>query len=172
MAYIKREELINLVTFHHGKTKSLKQRFLEKVGKKRKNDCIHWNGYKSITSGHGVISIRLNGKSYMYKAHRLAYQFYINEIPKGKLVLHNCNNVKCVNPYHLRIGTQKENVLDRIKDGTDNKGERHGMSKLTIKQVKKIKKMKINDLEIAKIFNVSRKAIYDIKHQRTWSHII
>jgi hypothetical protein len=171
MAYIKREKLINLITTHHGKTQSLKERFLNMIDSEKENGCINWNGYTSITGGHGVLSIRINGKPFMYKAHRLSYQLFKGEIPKDKFVLHNCNNVKCVNINHLRIGTQKENVLDRIKDGTDNKGERHGLSKLTEEQVKKIKKMEGHHLEIAKLFNVSQKAIYDIIHGRTWGHI-
>lgn len=172
MAYFEREKLINHITIHNGKTYSLKERFLKSVGKIRKNGCMNWKGPIAQTGGHGTIGIRLNGKCYTYKAHRLSYQLFKGEIPRDKFVLHSCNNAKCVNPDHLRIGTQKENVLDRIKDGTDNKGERHGMAKLTKNKVKKIRKMKGHHLKIATIFNVSQKAIYDVIHKRTWKHVI
>lgn len=174
MPYITRDKLINLSTTHHGKTQTLKERFLNKIDNQKENGCIEWKGYTSITGGHGVLSIRIDGKAYMYKAHRLSYQFFKGEIPKNKLVLHNCNNVKCINPEHLRIGTQKENVLDRIKDGTDNKGERHGMSKLTtscILKIRELKKLNLNASEIGAHFNVSEWTIYDVLSKRRWSHV-
>jgi HNH endonuclease len=175
MAYIKREKLINHSSFYHGITKTLKERFLEKLSKKDKNGCINWKGNFASTGGHAIIGFIINGKSYTYKAHRLSYQFFKGEIPRKKFVLHSCNNVKCVNPEHLRVGTQKENVRDRIKDETDNKGERHGMSKLTeakVKKIRKMKKLKMNAATIGAHFNVSEWTIYDVLNKRRWSHVL
>jgi hypothetical protein len=52
-------------------------------------------------------------------AHRIAYQEAVGPIPKGKSVLHTCDNPSCVNQVHLFLGTQKENIADMVQKGRD-----------------------------------------------------
>lgn len=49
------------------------------------------------------------------QAHRFSYEINISEIPKGMVVMHSCDNPKCVNPDHLSVGTQLQNIHDAIK---------------------------------------------------------
>lgn len=85
-----------------------RERFFKFV---RKTDsCWFWVGQKS-EFGYG--QFWNNGK---VSAHRFSYQLHKGEIPKGLCILHDCgdkDNRDCVNPEHLRIGTQKENAVDR-----------------------------------------------------------
>lgn len=61
--------------------------------------------------GHGHITIHGNG---FERAHRVAWRLFRNpEIPAGKFVLHHCDIPQCVNPDHLYLGTQADNVRDR-----------------------------------------------------------
>jgi hypothetical protein len=53
----------------------------------------------------------------MWKAHRLSYTIFCGAIPKGMNVLHNCDVTLCVNPDHLFLGTQLDNVADMIRKG-------------------------------------------------------
>jgi hypothetical protein len=73
-----------------------------------------WEWQKSInSSGYGLI--RVNNK--LWKTHRLSYTLYKGEIPKGEgyhgtCVLHKCDNRKCLNPDHLFLGTNEDNMKD------------------------------------------------------------
>ena len=74
--------------------------------------CWEWLGEKT-EKGYGRLTI----KKKHYRAHRLSYGFYVGDIPEGLLVCHHCDNPGCVNPSHLFIGTDMDNVHDMIKKG-------------------------------------------------------
>ena len=68
-----------------------------------KGGCWEWNGYISPL-GYGYV--------YGHGAHRLIYSYYKADIPKGSVLMHKCDNRRCVNPDHLEPGTQQDNVAD------------------------------------------------------------
>ena len=70
--------------------------------------------FQSWQDRDGYRQFRYQGKD--WKAHRLAVVFDGRD-PTGKLVCHSCDNVWCVNPQHLWIGTNYENRLDSVKKG-------------------------------------------------------
>jgi hypothetical protein len=71
------------------------------------NGCWLWTGCVS-SSGYAIT--KFGGK--VQTGHRLSYSLYNGEIPVGMVVRHLCNNKTCVNPEHLMIGTQKDNMND------------------------------------------------------------
>ena len=76
-------------------------------------ECWNWNG-RLRPSGYGCFRIILKfgcpRKNFL--AHRVAYAIETGSDPANLLVLHSCDNRKCVNPSHLRTGTNKDNTTD------------------------------------------------------------
>ena len=88
-------------------------RFWPKVKKGLGKDCWIWLAGKS-SAGYG--SFRTDAWKHVY-AHRLSWELMRGPIPDGLLVLHHCDNPSCVNPDHLFLGTNRDNVLDALKKG-------------------------------------------------------
>ncbi len=83
-------------------TVQLPQRFWDKI--KLSNDCWEWISTKNA-QGYGTF--KMDGRT--HRAHRLMAGVGLNE---KNVVRHVCDNPSCVNPIHLLIGTQRDNVLD------------------------------------------------------------
>ncbi len=78
------------------------------------DDCWPWVGKSTRRRGYGVISH--NNKT--MTASRLSWIFHHGEIPSKKIfVCHKCDNPPCINPNHLFLGTNSDNVRDAIKKG-------------------------------------------------------
>lgn len=77
--------------------------------------------------------------------HRVSWQLHFGEIPNGLKVLHKCDNPGCVNPAHLFLGTQRDNLIDSINKGRYNcegrasHGESNGSAKLTADDVSRLR---------------------------------
>jgi hypothetical protein len=89
------------------------KRFWERVNRGRKRACWVW---KLGTTPNGYGKVKRLGKTLL--SHRVAFELHYNkQIPDGVEVLHKCDNKPCCNPYHLFLGTQKDNVNDAISKG-------------------------------------------------------
>ncbi len=89
--------------------------FWNNVDRRGDDDCWPWIG-SCDQYGYG----RVNFMTSTYKAHRVSYEMRKGPIPTGMVVRHNCDNPNCVNPKHLSVGTQKDNMQDASKRGRLN----------------------------------------------------
>lgn len=147
----------------------VEQRFWRYVTPGAPDECWEWKGGRS-RFGHGVISLGgANGTK--TNAHRISYLIHFGNLPesdgKTNCVLHSCDNPACVNPAHLRLGTQKENIGDvKLRDRRDNtyqkKRDAHPNAKMTMAQVMAARDRVANGgsmAQIAKEYGVTRQAV-------------
>lgn len=108
------------------------------------------------------------------RAHRLVWLLFVGPIPKGKWVLHRCDNPACVNLAHLYVGTNNENVADRQARNRTPHGEAHYNRKITEAQARRAFDL-LDDgtppIEVARYLKVSRHIVNDMKRGRTWKHL-
>jgi len=106
---------------------------------------------------------------YGKRAHRYSYEYYNGVIPAGVCVLHKCDNPSCVNPEHLFLGTNRDNINDMVNKGRSLSGIKNPAAKLTEDDVSNIR----NDLRpiriIAKDYNVGKSQIHNIKTNTSWT---
>lgn len=128
-------------------------------------ECWEWRGGLR-GKGYGTIWI---GRSLL--AHRMAYEFFVGPLLPGQIVMHSCDNMKCVNPKHLRAGTSHDNHRDMMAKGRGGYGERHANAKLTradARQVRELSAEGWSDRKLAARFGVRKGTIFDIKSGRSW----
>jgi hypothetical protein len=130
-----------------------------------KGSC-DWTGYGRFVFNEKNIS-----------AHRHSWTLANGPIPKGLHVLHNCpdgDNKSCVNPAHLFLGTNADNLRDASKKGQLPRGSQKTAAKLTEHKVKRIKRLHASGIgmrELGRRYGVSNVTIFGIIHGRIWTHV-
>lgn len=156
-----------------GKRAPLEIRFFEKIIKTE--TCWIWNAAKD-SKGYGRIGMGgRKGKDVF--AHRLSYQIHRGEIPVNMLVCHKCDIPACVNPEHLFLGTQTDNMRDCVIKGRLNpfkpRGELNPKAKLNWDIVREIREKCFNSKALqknaAQHFKVSYETIQRIIRGTSWA---
>lgn len=135
------------------------------------DSCWEWAGTRSH---YGVVQ---QGGRNIY-AHRMAWERAANShIPAKMVVRHTCDNKFCVNPGHLVLGEQSDNVRDAVERRLNCRGERHGRSALTEVEVREIKRLlrdsNLSQTQIADRFpKITRSAVDGISSGRTWRWVV
>nr|DAZ78894.1 MAG TPA: endonuclease [Caudoviricetes sp.] len=119
-----------------------------------RNGCWEVISHKPDNNGYGQYKKK--------RTHVLMYEKYIGKIPKGMVIRHKCDNPICCNPFHLEIGTQKDNNRDKFDR---NRSSSNITKELAIKIAKEYGTAK----EISDKFNISKNIVYHIKNGDTWS---
>ena len=135
--------------------------------------CWPWIGSKN-RQGYGKLACVSFGR-HKFMAHRVSYLLFVGPIPRGLQVLHHCDNPSCVNPQHLFVGTQKDNMADCHRKGRERKaasGEQCSWAKLTWDDVFKIRQLyaeeRITQEALAKAFGISPSQVRNIVKGISW----
>lgn len=152
-------------------TSERRQAFLARFTKGNKRKCWNWNARLNV-DGYG--SFDCNGQT--VGAHRVAWRIFKGPIPKGKFVLHKCDNRRCVNPNHLFLGTQADNVQDMVLKGRQRSvaSERCWTVKLTwrlVQEMRKLRKEGWEYLALAKRFGVCWKTCMRVCLFQSWNRV-
>lgn len=142
--------------------------------------CRLWP-YGKSDQGYGKVA----GFHTMY-VHRLTLEAHVGPAYVGvceisgklewkKHAAHSCRNRHCNSVQHLSWKTVAENQADRLRDGTDNQGEKHGASKLTEADVLEIRKRyatgRITQRALAEEYGVTQSVISEIVNRKIWTHL-
>jgi hypothetical protein len=160
------------------------QQFLKMLHSMPDGDaCLVWP-FGKISTGYGATLVL--GK--MRTVHRLAWEIVKGPIPEGLFVLHHCDNRPCFRVDHLFLGTNADNIRDRVNKGRFVKGsrvhkqplrglavgERHPFSKLTDESVQEIRRRfhaGETYSQLLREYPVRRQSLMAVVKRHTWKHI-
>lgn len=106
-------------------------------------------------------------------AHRAAFAVWKGPVPSGIHVLHECDNRPCINPDHLFLGTNADNVRDKMVKGRQARGSSQGNATLTEDEVRKMRDLLPDrtNKSLALEYGVDPSVISKIRHGRSWTHV-
>ena len=148
---------------------TLQERFEAKFTRGTEDECWVWTA--ATIGGYGWFFVHTGVNEY---AHRMSYKLYKGAIPEGMCVLHHCDNPSCVNPKHLSLGTQSDNIIDCVRKGRFNKpaGAQHYNARLTVEQVTVIRSLPhVSVRQLAETYGVSLKTIESIRYGYRWKSV-
>lgn len=125
--------------------------------------CWIWEG--SVGS-HGYGDLTISNKHLL--AHRVSYEAYVGEIPTGMFVMHTCDVRSCVNPAHLVVGTNKDNMKDKCMKGRwAGQGPRK-LSYVDAVEIRRLRNGGVMAKDIAKSYGVHSDHIRKITSFKVW----
>ncbi len=165
------------VTAHIHTSSALTEKFMRAV--QQTDFCWLWTFFRD-RKGYGRFNTRdAEGKPCTVFAHRYSYTAHVGAIPQGMFVCHRCDNPQCVNPAHLFLGTNTDNVRDMDAKGrrvnNQPKGSAHGSAKLNEAKAAEIfalvRSRQMTQRAVAKRFGVCFSTVNHINTGRLWSHV-
>jgi hypothetical protein len=139
------------------KPRPLRERF-EALFVRDPNECWRWIGKVRV---YGMMTVNRVSVG----AHRVSWELHRGPIPAGLRVLHRCDSPTCVNPEHLFLGTNADNMIDMILKGRGKK------AKLTADDVRAIRADPRGCKKLARVYGVHPTQIIRIRSGETWAFV-
>jgi hypothetical protein len=147
------------------------EKFISSIDKS--GECWIWTGFKDA-KGYGATNNPQNKHKAAF-VHRLAYELWVGEIPKGLWVLHRCDNPSCCNPAHLFAGSNLDNIADMVAKKRNTRGTKHPKAKLTEQQVREIRRRYVRRVvgvtQLSREFGLSTSTTMAIVKRRIWKDL-
>jgi len=144
------------------------ERFMSKVSPEPNSGCWLWdggyfsNGYARFSESHALTVL----------AHRYIWKVYFGDIPDKFYICHKCDNMACVNPDHLFLGTPQDNSDDMVAKNRQAKGEKIRPLKLTEDQVRTIKSEISTPIkELVQRYGASHAVIWHVRMGRSYKWV-
>lgn len=134
---------------------------------KQAGECLEFTGYKD-RNDYGQVTI---GGITQY-AHRASYEAFVGPIPAGMKLRHTCDNPACIRPDHLILGTQADNMRDKVERNRQTKGTAFSTAKLNDDKVRFIRASKLKLKELSEMFGVSQGVLSEVRRGLRWAHVI
>lgn len=133
--------------------------------------CLEWSGCRTA-AGYG----RLRVKQKTLYAHRASYELSAGESASGKFVCHKCDNPCCIEPTHLFLGTNADNMSDCARKGRTARqhGQTSGKAKLTDAQAMEIWQKRQggeSNMALAVEYGIDATVVSRIANKKAWTHI-
>ena len=146
---------------------TMASRFWKKVDVRENEpgECWGWTG-ETFPAGYG----RLQVGAHSVVAHRVSWMVNRGEIPEGMRVCHRCDNPPCTNPWHLFLGTDADNVADKVSKGRQRPGAEHPSAILSEDDVRAIRRApeSVSNREIATMYGISYSQAWNVRSGRAW----
>lgn len=157
---------------------SPEDRFWRNVKVGGADDCWEW---LLVPNAYGYGNLSMGGRGSPKKlAHRFSWELHNGPIPEygeyhGAVVMHTCDNRICVNPNHLVLGTQADNVRDMDKKGrrvsNPRRGSKHHATTITEEDARNIYTDRGPYQRLAEKYGCTKYVVKDIKRGVTWGHV-
>jgi len=153
----------------------VRRRFEKKYIPEPNSGCWLWTAACGI-SGHGQFFVRKSTKRKgLIGAHRVSWMIYRGDLHPNELVCHKCDTPACVNPDHLFVGTQLDNIRDAKSKGRlvfpDTVGEANSAAILQESDVFVIRNSQLSNADLAKQYGVSSTTIWETRTGASWVHL-
>lgn len=130
--------------------------------------CWIWMRWRH-RDGYGMV--KRKGETFL--AHRLLWNLHHGSIAPNTYVCHTCDNPACVNPDHLFIGTQADNMQDAVRKGRIPRGRGRPAAKLTESEVREIRRLygTVSNIRLGQRYGVGPTIVHGIYHRLKWTHV-
>lgn len=143
------------------------ERFWARVSKDA-DGCWRIAGVPANKAGHVLIVTPQGFRAY---AHRISWYLAFGRIPKGQSVLHKCDVPCCVNPAHLFLGSQRDNMLDAVHKGRKNCFGKQKLNAAQVQEIRALAEQGVLQREIAERFGIRRNSVSTIVNRKSWKHV-
>jgi hypothetical protein len=143
-----------------------KAQLYDRISKNPISGCWNWIG-NFYGTGYGQFKNKvINAKP--IHAHRASWIIHNGPIPKGAMVLHDCDNRRCVNPEHLHLGDNKINMIERSQRGYVHQ---RALDESKIREMRQLRQQGWGWMKLAKRYGVAQNAIIEATMGKSWAWI-
>lgn len=133
-------------------------------------ECLEWPRFaKGQLYGHMKVL------DTHFTAHRFFWEIVHGRIPRGQCVMHSCDNTRCVNIAHLKLGSLADNVRDMVEKKRHIHGRRHHSARLTEQEVYACRRLHVEQgygsRRISELIGINKSSTEKLLVGKTWKHV-